>query len=78
MEETIRKLTDGMNELIFEGRTSPIEGRCRKILLHCVVLLRSIDKLCDIFEVEMPEEAVSANITLDEYFGYDILTRTLN
>ena len=39
-----------------------------------VILLQAIDRICDVHQIEMPEEAISANIGLDDHFGCDVLT----
>ena len=41
---------------------------------EAVIILQAIDKICDVHRIEMPEEAVSANIGLDDHFGCDSLT----
>lgn len=38
------------------------------------ILLQALDMMCDAHQIEMPEEAISANIGLDDYFGCDVLT----
>ncbi len=80
MEDTIRKLTDGMNEAISEANTRFVlkkgdHPHKRYITLKaCVKILQCIDTLCDIFKVEMPDEAINANVHLDEYFECDVLS----
>jgi len=58
MEETIRKLVYGMNETISEANTKHTNNKRRRILLNCVMLLRSIDKLCDIFRCDVLESTL--------------------
>lgn len=38
------------------------------------IILQAIDRICDFHHIEIPEEAVSANIGLDEFFGGDVLS----
>lgn len=38
------------------------------------LILQAMDMLCDAHQMEMPEEAISANIGLDDYFGRGVLT----
>jgi hypothetical protein len=38
-----------------------------------IILLREIDRLCTEYKVEMPAEAISLNIELDERCGTAIL-----
>jgi len=38
-----------------------------------VLIFQAIDMLCDAHRIEMPEEAISANIGLDDHFGCDVL-----
>lgn len=40
---------------------------------QAVIIFQAIDKICDAHRIEMPEEAVTANIGLDDHFGCDIL-----
>ena len=41
---------------------------------QAVIFLQAMDMICDAHQLEMPEEAISANIGLDDYFGCDSLT----
>ena len=38
------------------------------------LILQAMDMLCDAHQMEMPEEAITVNIGLDDYFGRDVLT----
>ncbi|NLW83514.1 MAG: hypothetical protein GXY41_03770 [Phycisphaerae bacterium] len=38
------------------------------------LILQAMDMLCDAHQMQMPEEAISVNIGLDDYFGRDVLT----
>ena len=38
-----------------------------------VVLFQALDMICDAHQIEMPEDAVSVNIGLDNFFGCDVL-----
>ncbi len=53
-----------LNELLQEA-TDPNQA---------VIFLQAMDMICDAHQLEMPEEAISANIGLDDYFGRDSLT----
>ena len=61
IEETIFKMMESANELY---------------ALHhytdSAILFRLIDRLCDKNGVEMPDEAVSLNVALDETLGTDV------
>ena len=72
MEETIRKLTDAMNEIVY-GVFQPKVSDRRKIMRAAVHILKAIDALCDIYNIEFPDEAVDCNVELDEYFGVPLL-----
>ena len=61
-EETIFKMTESANELYSYGDYD-----------EAVLLLQMIDRLCDHYTLDMPEEGVSLNIELDEKFGKDVL-----
>jgi hypothetical protein len=37
------------------------------------LILQAMDMLCDAHQMEMPEEAITVNIGLDDYFGCDVL-----
>ncbi len=39
-----------------------------------VVLFQALDMICDAHQIEMPEEAVTVNIGLDDFFGCDVLS----
>lgn len=39
-----------------------------------VIFLQAMDMVCDAHLLEMPEDAISANIGLDDYFGCDTLS----
>ena len=41
---------------------------------QAVIIFQAIDMICDAHRIEMPEEAVSANIGLGDHFGCDVLT----
>ena len=74
MENTIRKLTDGMNEAISETNTKYTGTKRTELLKACAKVFQSLDVFCDIFGVEMPDEAVHANAHLDDFFDQDILS----
>ena len=38
------------------------------------LIFQAMDMLCDAHQIEMPEEAITVNIGLDDYFGRDVLT----
>ena len=38
------------------------------------LLLQALDMLCDAHGIEIPEDAVAANISLDDHFGCDVLS----
>ena len=62
IEETIFKMTESANELYSYGENK-----------EAIRLLQSIDRLCDANSVDMPDEAVSLNVHLDEKFDTDVL-----
>ncbi len=62
MEETIFKLVEAVNELNSYGDTK-----------ETVLLFQLIDRLCDTYKVDMPDEGVNLNIALDEKYGVDVL-----
>jgi len=62
IEETIFKMTESANELYSYGEYA-----------EAILVLQSIDRLCDSNPVDMPDEAVSLNIELDEKFNTDVL-----
>ena len=72
MEETIRKLTDAMNEIVYAALQPKVSDR-RKIMRAAVHILKAIDALCDIYNIEFPDEAIDANAEIDQYFGISIL-----
>jgi len=39
-----------------------------------VLIFQAMDMLCDAHAIEMPAEAINANIGLDDHFGCDILS----
>ena len=39
-----------------------------------IVILQSIDRLCDSNSLDMPEEAIMLNISLDHRMGLDVLS----
>ncbi len=55
-------------------------GKLNDLLLEtedagaAVMILQTMDMLCDAHQMEMPEEAIGVNIGLDDYFGCDVLT----
>lgn len=61
-EETIFKMTESANELFSYGNYD-----------EAVLLLQMIDRLCNHYTLDMPDEAVSLNVDLDEKFGCDVL-----
>lgn len=61
-EETVFKMTECANELHSYGDYD-----------EAVLLLQSIDRLCDHYTLDMPDEAVSLNVDLDEKFQTDVL-----
>lgn len=61
-EETIFKMTECANELQSHGDYD-----------EAVLLLQMIDRLCDHYTLDMPDEAVSLNVDLDEKFQTDVL-----
>jgi len=61
-EETIFKMTESANELYSYGDYD-----------EAVLLLQMIDRLCDHYTLEMPDEGVNLNIELDGKFGKDVL-----
>ena len=72
MEETIQKLTDAMNEIVYGGLQPKVPQR-RKTMKAAVHVLKAIDALCDIYNIEFPDEAADCNVELDEYFGVPLL-----
>lgn len=38
-----------------------------------VLIFQAMDMLCDAHRMEMPEDAITVNIGLDDYFGCDVL-----
>lgn len=60
-EETIFKMVECANELYSYDEFK-----------EAVLLLQSVDRLCDKHKIEMPSEAVSLNIQFDEHFDTDI------
>ncbi len=61
-EETIFKMTESANELYSYGDYD-----------EAVLLLQMIDRLCDHYTLDMPDEGMSLNIHLDEKFGKNVL-----
>ena len=53
-----------LNDLLTETEDAPVAA----------LILQAMDMLCDDHQMEMPDEAVSINIGLDDYFGRDVLT----
>lgn len=61
-EQTIFKMSECANELHSYGDYG-----------ETVLLLQIIDRLCDHYTLDMPDEAVSLNADLDEKFQTDVL-----
>ncbi len=63
IEETIFKMVESANELWSTGEYA-----------EAIVLLLSIDRLCDSNQIDMPDEGVVLNMMIDEKFGkqYDV------
>ena len=72
MEEIIRKLTDGMNELVYAALQPKVTDRCG-LMRSAADILKAIDRVCDIYLIEFPDEAIEANAEIDQYFGISIL-----
>lgn len=66
-EETTFKMTECANELYSYGDYNEV-----------ILLLQSIDRLCDHYTLDMPDEAVSLNVELDEKFQTDVLRKRFN
>ncbi len=62
VEETTFKMTECANELHSHGDYH-----------EAVLLLQMIDRLCDHYTLDMPDEAVSLNADLDEMFQTNVL-----
>lgn len=62
IEKTTFKMTEAACELYSYGQYK-----------EAIKLLQSIDRLCDQNNLDMPDEAVSLNIDLDEKFNTDVL-----
>jgi len=61
-EETIFKMTESANELYSYGDHD-----------EAIFLLQIIDRLCDHYTLDMPDEGVSLTIQLNEKFGKNVL-----
>ena len=61
-EETIFKMTESANELYSYGDHDEV-----------VLLLQMINRLCDHYTLDMPDEGVSLTIQLNEKYGKDVL-----
>ena len=61
MEETIFKLTESANELYSQSEYA-----------EAIVILLSIDRLCDGNEMDMPDEGVTLSIEIDGKFHTDL------
>ena len=72
MEETVKKLTDGLNELVFAALQPRVSNR-RQLMRSAADILKAIDRVCDVCHIEFPDEAVEANAEIDQYFGISIL-----
>lgn len=59
-EELVFNLTISANELFAHG-----EYR------ESIRLFQMVDRLCDAYDIDMPDEGVSLNIALDDKFGID-------
>ncbi len=62
IEQTIFAATICANEFYSAGEVAT-----------AIIFLREIDRLCDEYKIEMPAEAISLNIELDERCGTAIL-----
>lgn len=58
--EAVNKMTD-----LLQKTEDPQEA---------VIIFQAIDKICDAHHIQMPDNAVTANIGLDNHFGCDVLT----
>lgn len=58
IEETIFGMTEAANELYSYGEYA-----------EAILLLQSIDRLCDSNSVDMPDEGTELNVELDEKFN---------
>ena len=72
MKETILKMTEAMNDIICEAEKW---DNCRKIsfMEHAAKLFQAINWLSRLYELVLPEEAMSAKALLDDYYDEDVL-----
>lgn len=73
-ENQLNIITEQMNELIAAGLDKGRPGSERVGLLKgSIKILQGLDCVCDASGIALPDEAVSANVELDEHFGCDVL-----
>lgn len=74
IEDTISRLTDGMNEMIC-GFVDVVEdqGLKHKGMRHCARIARAINFFCECLDVNIPNEAKRGIEILNDYFEQNIL-----
>ncbi len=75
MVETIHKITDGINEIIAEAQKEQ-EGSIRqtKIIEAAGKILQGLNEFCEASKlIGLPDEAIHALTTLDEFFQTNTL-----
>ena len=74
-ENQLNIITEQMNELVAAGMDKKRPGSERVGLLKgSIKILQGLDAICDAVGIALPDEAVSANVDLDEKFGCDVLS----
>lgn len=63
-----------MNEIIARAKMEPDKNKRKHLMNSSAKIFQSIDMLCDTLDLSMPDEAISANVFLDEFFKQDVLS----
>jgi len=78
-ENQLNIITEQMNELIAAGMDKSRPGSERVGLLKgSIKILQGLDCVCDAVGIALPDEAVSANVELDEHFNCNTAKKVAN
>jgi len=74
MKQVIDILVGQIKELVGRGYGVNVSASEREDFMKATAeILKVIDKLCDKYDIEFPDEAIGINAELDDYFGEAIL-----
>lgn len=73
MEATINEMVKSLEVIINDAnKTTNLDSKT-KLYRLAVKLLQTIVGVCDIHEIELPDNGIAANVYLDEVYGGDTL-----